>query len=358
MQLRKSRSTCPQGREAGISAVRGQVRVLPARADAPGPGGAKKRPPLVSEDIRYPGQDATRQDPRPRRTKREGWAATGRSAKGRGADRLQSPGTPRRCPRRAAVVARRAVVTESGSAPVIRAGATGGAVGVGLPEAVDAVPGLHRGRMVRRTAQLSVKVSGFEEPPSVTITTGTVAAVAAWGGIVTVQVVWSGQLTEAVRPPTVAPMRPEGLRKPEPLTTTGWPAVPDDGCRLARTGGPPGVGVGAGGGTVVVVPLVGGGAGTVAAAAVVVGVVVEATGTEEEEGCGARTDDRWASGAAGGAPPPASSDPTKAATIITRAADTTATARRSARSVSGPCCAACRCLPAGDAAVAPAVRDP
>ncbi|HVC67752.1 MAG TPA: hypothetical protein VND44_09170 [Acidimicrobiales bacterium] len=49
-------------------------------------------------------------------------------------------------------------------------------------------------------------MSGFEEPPSVTITTGAVSAVAVWGGIVTVQVVWSGQLTEAVRPPTVAPM--------------------------------------------------------------------------------------------------------------------------------------------------------
>lgn len=60
------------------------------------------------------------------------------------------------------------------------------------------------GRPVLRTSQLSVNVSGLDEPPSVTITTGTAVAVPIWGGIVTVQVVWSGQLTEAVWPPTVA----------------------------------------------------------------------------------------------------------------------------------------------------------
>jgi hypothetical protein len=47
-------------------------------------------------------------------------------------------------------------------------------------------------------------------------------------------------------------MRPEGLRNPEPLTTTDWPTAPDDGFRFVRTGGATDA-VSGGGGTVVVV---------------------------------------------------------------------------------------------------------
>ncbi len=198
-----------------------------------------------------------------------------------------------------------------------------------------------------------MNVSGLDGPPSVTITTGSVVAGPVWGGMANVQVVWSGQLTEAVWPFTVALMLPDGLRKPEPLTTTDWPAIPDDGCRLARTGAPTGPGAWSGAGTVVVVPMVDGGvvgttAGTVVA---VVAVVVEVAGTVEE-GCVTVADDRCTRDVVGGAPPPASIDPTRAATIIRTAADITATARRSRRSVSRVRCAVRRFLTGGDAAVA------
>jgi hypothetical protein len=68
--------------------------------------------------------------------------------------------------------------------------------------------------------QRSLKASGFDVPLSVMTTTGSVDLPPRRDGILTVQVVWSGQRTDAARPPTVALMRPDGLRKPEPRTST------------------------------------------------------------------------------------------------------------------------------------------
>ena len=68
--------------------------------------------------------------------------------------------------------------------------------------------------------QRSLTASGLDDPRSVMTTTGSADLLLGRSGILTVQVVWSGQRTDAVRPPTVAMMRPDGLRKPEPLTST------------------------------------------------------------------------------------------------------------------------------------------
>ena len=68
--------------------------------------------------------------------------------------------------------------------------------------------------------QRSLKASGFDVPLSVMTTTGSVDLPLCRDGILTVQVVGSGQRTDAVRPPTVALMRPDGLRRPEPRTST------------------------------------------------------------------------------------------------------------------------------------------
>jgi len=65
-----------------------------------------------------------------------------------------------------------------------------------------------------------VKIRGFDVPESVMIATEA-EEVDSWsGGMTTVQVVWSGQVTGAIWPPISALIWPEGLRKLDPVTVT------------------------------------------------------------------------------------------------------------------------------------------
>jgi hypothetical protein len=132
-------------------------------------------------------------------------------------------------------------------------------------------------------------------------------------------------------------MLPDGLKKPAPEMTTAWPTPPDEGCRLVRTGAPPGPvgGLVVDVVLVVVVEAVGASAGAVLVGAFVV---------EGADGAGRVTpvDDRWPPEGPGDGPPPASTEPRRAARTTTMAADTMAIARRRPRSRSGGRAAAWR----------------
>lgn len=66
----------------------------------------------------------------------------------------------------------------------------------------------------------------FDVPESVVMATGAVELGPGSGGMTTEHVVWSGQATVAVCPPTRALMWPEELKKFDPVTVTVtvWPA--------------------------------------------------------------------------------------------------------------------------------------
>ncbi len=84
-----------------------------------------------------------------------------------------------------------------------------------------------------------MKARGFDVPESVVMVTWADEAVPGFGGM-TVQVVWSGQATCVIWPPTCALMWPDELKKLDPVTVTVWPARPLAGARAERAGGPPG----------------------------------------------------------------------------------------------------------------------
>ncbi len=163
--------------------------------------------------------------------------------------------------------------------------------------------------------------------------TGTVAVAVPRLGTVTVHDVVPEQLVDAVVPPKEATICPLPLKKPEPETTTGCPALPDAGERVVSCGAPvadavvevvvvePGGAV-----AVVVVVVVAGGAVVVVVAC---GAVVEVDGGAVVVAAGAVVvgEDRRAfvAGAVterlGDPPPPlVSTNPTTRATTITAAA--------------------------------------
>jgi hypothetical protein len=85
-----------------------------------------------------------------------------------------------------------------------------------------------------------VKTRGFDVPESVVMVTGAEEADPGFGGMTTVQVVWSGQATGVIWPPTCALIWPDELKNLDPVTVTVWPARPLAGARADRAGGPPG----------------------------------------------------------------------------------------------------------------------